>query len=124
LPSLQAAIPDQPDLAEFLLDANEAATKAGIDFISLSPTAPGSTPAGATGVPSTSGAGASGAGAGASGAGASGASATGPRATPIAIPVSISVSGGYFQILNYLNRLDRLPRVVVIDSLALAPGGD
>jgi Tfp pilus assembly protein PilO len=36
---LVSAVPEHPQLAEFILDTNDAATKAGVDFVSISPTA-------------------------------------------------------------------------------------
>lgn len=38
------------------------------------------------------------------------------------IALNFSVQGGYFQVLDFMNRLTDLPRVVVIDSVNLAPG--
>ena len=35
------------------------------------------------------------------------------------IPLAISVEGGYFQVLDYLNRLEDLSRLVVVDSVSL-----
>ncbi|MEA3020026.1 MAG: Pilus assembly protein PilO, partial [Actinomycetota bacterium] len=32
------------------------------------------------------------------------------------------VSGGYFEVLDYLDRLNALPRIVVVDSLGLTTG--
>ena len=41
-------------------------------------------------------------------------------------PVQIQVSGngGYFQVLDFVNRLNRIHRIVVIDNITLAAGGD
>jgi Tfp pilus assembly protein PilO len=93
LEQLRIAIPDQPALAEFILDANAAATKAGIDFLSISPQPPAS---------------------------GSAAGGTVPVAGASTINMSITASGGYFQVLDWLNRLDLLQRLVVIDQLALS----
>lgn len=38
---LVSAVPQRPDLAEFILDVNDAATKAGVDFVAITPTPPG-----------------------------------------------------------------------------------
>ena len=38
------------------------------------------------------------------------------------ITLSFSIAGGYFQVLDFMNRLTDLPRLVVIDSVTLAPG--
>jgi Tfp pilus assembly protein PilO len=37
---LDSAVPEESQLAEFILDANDAATEAGVDFISIAPTKP------------------------------------------------------------------------------------
>lgn len=108
LETLRVAIPDDPNLAQFILDTNDAATKAGITFLSIAPTPPGA----AAGTSATGGSSATG---GTSGGGA---------ATPVAIRMSMTISGGYFQILDFVNRLNKLPRIVVIDSLTLTGGGD
>jgi Tfp pilus assembly protein PilO len=99
---LQEAIPDEPNLAQFILDANDAATRSGIDFLSISPTPP------AAGVVDDST----------------------PEAAavrqPSVIALGVSITGGYFQILDFVNRLTDLSRIVVIDGLSVsgAAGGD
>lgn len=87
LDELRAAVPDEPDLAQFILDANEIATTAGVEFLSIAP-----------GVPTANEAGG-----------------------PPVITLSINVTGGYFEVLDYLTRLDGLARIVVVDSLSLTP---
>jgi Tfp pilus assembly protein PilO len=89
LVGLQRAVPDDPQLAQFILDANQAASDAGVEFLSISP------------APPTAGT---------------------PGGLPPVITLSITVTGGYFAVLDYLDRLDELPRIVVIDSLSLTPG--
>jgi Tfp pilus assembly protein PilO len=93
---LQEAIPDEPNLAQFILDANDAATRSGIDFLSISPTPPA---AGAAVDPAT------------------GAPVDG---APSQIVLSVSITGGYFQVLDFVNRLTDLPRIVVIDGLSVS----
>jgi len=39
------------------------------------------------------------------------------------IPVTISISGGFFQVLDYLNRLEDLGRLVVVDAINVSAGG-
>lgn len=87
LERLRAAVPDDPALAQFILDANTIAEDAGVEFLSIAP-----------GVPSPS--------------------LTGG---PPVVNLQIAVNGGYFQVLDYLDRLDALSRVVVVDSLTLTP---
>jgi Tfp pilus assembly protein PilO len=90
LRALQAAIPATPDLGEFILQANDIASEAGIDWLSIAPTPP------------TAGSG------------------SGPEST---ISLSIQVDGGFFQVLDYLNRLEDLERLVLVDSVSVSTGG-
>lgn len=41
---------------------------------------------------------------------------------PSTIALNFSVAGGYFQVLDFMNRLTDLPRLVVIDTVNLSPG--
>ena len=107
LESLRVAIPDEPNLAQFILDANTAANVSGIEFLSISP----SPPAAATG-PAGSG----------STPPATTPAAPGAGARPAVINLQMSVSGGYFQVVDFVNRLNGLSRLVVIDSLGLTTG--
>jgi Tfp pilus assembly protein PilO len=46
-------------------------------------------------------------------------------AGPSVIPVTMSIQGGFFQVLDYLNRLEDLGRLVIVDGLnATAAGAD
>ena len=42
---------------------------------------------------------------------------------PSVIALSIQVEGGFFQLLDYLGRMERLRRLVVIDSIQVSPSG-
>lgn len=108
LEALRAGIPDDPNLAQFILDTNDAAVRAGIDFISVAPTPPA--PAGAAGAAAATTA-----------TTAAGTAATpgAAAAPPAEIRVNLQIQGGYFQALDFLNRLDLMPRIVVIDNLAV-----
>lgn len=90
LEELRRAVPDDPELAQFILDANEAASDSGVEFLSIAP-----------GVPDR-----------------------GDGLLPPVITLQINVSGGYFEVLDYLDRLEDLPRIVVVDSLTLTPNDD
>jgi Tfp pilus assembly protein PilO len=109
LETLRAAIPDDPNLAQFILDTNDAATKAGIDFISIAPTPPAAAAPAATTTTT------------APGTPPGGNPTPGAGATPPAeIRVALQVQGGYFQVLDFVNRLTDLPRLVVIDALTVS----
>ena len=44
---------------------------------------------------------------------------------PSVIPLTMSIQGGFFQVLDYLNRLEDLGRLVIVDALnATAAGAD
>lgn len=123
LEALRTAIPDEPNLGQFILDANDAATRAGIDFISIAPqlpaaptAAPGAAPGGAGGGATTTTA--PGGGTATTVAPGGGASAA-QAARPAEVRLSLQIRGGYFQVLDFMNRLDDLPRLVVSDSVSV-----
>ena len=95
---LRTAIPDDPNLGQFILDVNDRAAAAGIDFVSISPTLPTTAP---TTTP---------------------ASAASPTAPPAQITVSLQITGGYFQVIDFINRLADLPRILVLDTLNISAG--
>jgi Tfp pilus assembly protein PilO len=84
LGKLANAVPETPELASFILSANEIALESGIDWLSVAPSEPVS---------------------------------SGPG--PATIQVTIQVQGGFFQVLDYLNRLEDLQRLVVVDSITM-----
>ena len=115
--ALRVAVPDQPNLAQLILDANDAATRSGIDFLSISPTPPSAPGAATTGAAGTAPDTAPGTAPGAT-------PATGTAGRPSEIRLAMTITGGYFQVLDFINRLDALPRLVVIDSLNVTAGGE
>ncbi len=118
LVALRSAVPESPELDDFLLDTDAAADRSGVDITSVSPgkpAAPGDDAAGTTGAAAPAPAATAPAPADAAGATAG--------TPPSAISLSLDASGGYFQILDFINRLDDLPRIVVVDSLSLSGGG-
>jgi type IV pilus assembly protein PilO len=85
---LRDAVPQQPELASFIDQANQIATDAGVDWASISPTDP----------------------------------STATNAGEIQL--QITVNGGYYEVLDYLNRLDNLPRLVVVDQISVTAAAD
>ncbi len=124
LEALRTAIPDDPKLAQFILDTNDAANRAGIDFISIAPQLP-SPPAAAAGgttattAPAGGGATTTTTAVAAGGAQPPGTAGAGAGALPAEIRLALQIRGGYFQVLDFLNRLDDLSRLVVNDSLTV-----
>ncbi len=89
---LNLAIPQYPQLANFILSLNTISSESGISFISITsaqPTAPTTVTAGVLPLP--------------------------PQ-----VQLGIQVQGGYFQVLDFMNRLDHLPRLVVATSVNLS----
>jgi Tfp pilus assembly protein PilO len=80
---LRNAVPDQPDLATFIEQANQLGVDTGVTWVSVSPTEPAAGTAAGT------------------------------------IQVALQVTGGYYQVLDYLNRLESIPRLVVVDQVSL-----
>ena len=107
LEALRTAIPDDPALGQFIIDVNDAANRSGILFMSISPSEPKAGTVAAAGATT----------------GTTGTTVPGTRVSvvPVSAPAEISVSlqlkGGYFQVLDFLNRLDAMPRLVVTDSI-------
>jgi len=87
LRKLDAAVPKNPDLAEFIIQANDIADSSGISFLSIAPSPP--------------------------------AAGTGARV----INMTISISGSFFQLQEYLRSLEQLDRLVVVDGISISAGG-
>ena len=101
LAKMQVAVPDKPELDQIILNINDSAVQSGVQLLSIAPTPPtptSPTGGGAAGTPATGGAAA---------------------AAPPDIKVSLSLKGGYGQVLDFINRLDALPRLLVIDTIGL-----
>ncbi|HET7488242.1 MAG TPA: type 4a pilus biogenesis protein PilO [Acidimicrobiales bacterium] len=113
LDALRTTIPDDPNLAGFILDTNDAATKAGIDFISIAPTAP-APPTPVPGAPAVAAPAAT---------AATGAPAV-SAAAPAEVKMQLQITGGYFQVLDFLNRINDLPRLVISDGLTINAAQD
>jgi len=94
---LSAAVPSGPSLDTFLISVNEMAESAGVDLQSVAPTPP---PSSVTTTPTTA------------------ATATGALTSTA---ISLSLTGGYFNMQRFLDELNTGSRLVVIDSLAEAP---
>lgn len=94
---LATAIPTADELDDFILQVNERATKAGVEFVSIAPQQP-STGAVAPGA----------------------AVAGGP--TPVGL--QMQVTGDYFAILRFLEQLRDGERLVTVENFSLSKGGE
>lgn len=102
LSTLKEGIPDTPNLAEFILETNDAAVRAGIEFVSVAPTPPAAAaaPTAAATTATTAPAGAA-------------------PVAPAEIRIALQIQGGYYQVLDFLNRLDQMTRIVVTDNITV-----
>lgn len=118
LAALRRAVPDRPQLARFLLSADEAATRSGVELTTVTPAKPAldATAAAAATTTTTT------AGSDSGDAATTATTAPAGPAAPTSINLSFQVDGGYFQILDFLNRVDDLPRVIVVDTLDIGAG--
>lgn len=87
---LEDAVPRDAAMARFILAANEAADRAGVNFLSMSPAPP--------------------------------AASTTPGVAA-EIGLNLQVVGGYFRMLDYLDLMQSLPRIVVFDNINVTPAG-
>jgi Tfp pilus assembly protein PilO len=103
---LAGKIPSDPALPALIVRLREAADAAGVTLVSLAPGQP--TAVAATrpgGVPAPTG------------------SATAVGAGQLlAIPVIVQVTGGFFQLEQFLTNLEDLPRSFLVGQLSVAPG--
>ncbi len=120
LAAVAAKIPETPAQPELLRALVVAADGAGVELVSVTPgavapvaaavTAPPATPP-ATTAPETT--------AGATPAPSAAVSGAG---TLLAMPLTIVVAGGFFEVEQYLTALEDLPRALLVTGLTVAPG--
>jgi type IV pilus assembly protein PilO len=116
LARVAAKIPDNPALPALIRALSKAADDTGVELVSLAPGTPGpvaaTAPAAATPSARTPVA----------------AGAAAPAASPFspgvltAIPLSINVVGGYFQVEQFFDRLENLARATKVTGFTMAPG--
>lgn len=94
LSTMSSAVPPAPHLSSLILQVDSAAHASGFQFLSISP--------GIVQAPPTATS-----------------SASAAKGGPNVIPVSIKGSGSFFQVLDFMHRLAKLPRIVVVDNVSL-----
>lgn len=113
---LATKIPDNPALPALIRTLRDAADRAGVDLVSLQPGAPGAFASGA--VPGA----AAPAAPAVPGVPAGGAAAAGAGQL-LAIPITVQVSGGFYQLEQFLTNLEDMPRSLLVGQLTVAPAG-
>ena len=109
LAAVAAKIPSNSGMAALLRMLDAAAADTGVELVSVAPAAA------APVVP---------AGAGVQTAGAAKTAATSSAAGLQAIPLALNVVGSYFQVAQYMDRLENLPRALRVAGFTLAPGAN
>lgn len=122
LAQVAAKIPAMPDLASLVRALNRASASAGVRLVTIAPgpavavvattaavPAPAAAPAPAEGAPA---------------AGAPAAPAVGATAALSKIPLTLNAVGSYYEVQNFLGRLENLERALRVTALTLAPGAD
>jgi|SRR5947209_237952 len=114
LSQIATKIPDNPALPGLIRQLSAAADGAGVDLISLAPSAPT--------VATTAPGAVTAAGAGATAATTAGASSTSPAASPLAsIPITVQVQGSYFNIEQFFSAVESLNRAMLVGGFTLTP---
>lgn len=96
LAKAQGYLPLTPGLPSLIRQLTTATDNAGVDLVTLSPSAP---------VAASSG--------------------TSAGATPslYQIPLTLSLAGGYFEVENFLSNLENLPRALMVTGVNISPQG-
>jgi Tfp pilus assembly protein PilO len=108
LAALSTQIPNNPALPSMIRDLTAAAAKVGITINSMSPSAPVAVvaaPAAAVAAPAPS------------------AGAAAESGTLFEVPLALQITGSYFEIEQYLNKLEGLKRSFLISGFTVTPGG-
>lgn len=117
LAEIAGKLPSDPALPTLIRDLSKAADDADVTLVSLTPGQPAlmqTTPT--TAQPAATGAG--------------GTSSAGAPATPVvsvgqlaSIPLTISVTGGFFQVEQFISNLEGLDRALMTTGVSMSPGG-
>jgi Tfp pilus assembly protein PilO len=108
LAAVAAKIPSDPAMPALVRALNKAASDANVELVSMAPGMPTASTAAATSSPAT----------------AATASTGGAAGSLQQISVTLNVVGSYFQVAEYLDRLEGLTRAFRVSGFTLAPGAN
>lgn len=119
LAAVKVKIPENPALPALIRDLSAAAKKSGVSLEALAPSKPIAVVNGL--VAPTAGAAATGAGTTASGtpAGSTTTTAAAPPAPLFQVPVKVDATGSYFEIEQFLNKIEDLKRAFLVTGLTI-----
>jgi type IV pilus assembly protein PilO len=119
LAAVAAKIPNNPALPAMIRALTTASGSAGVELVSVAPGVPVSATTATPGAPAAPAA------PGAAAAPAAPATAAAGTAGQLAaIPLTINVVGGYFQVQQFVANLEDLPRSLRVSALTVAPGAN
>jgi Tfp pilus assembly protein PilO len=110
-------IPSDPDMPDYVRALTTIASQTGVELVSIAPSVPAAVAVAAPVVPAATAATPS---------ASTAAVAAAPAAPAVSlqtITVALTVQGGYFQIQQFTAALQRLARSTVLNTVAIAPGG-
>jgi Tfp pilus assembly protein PilO len=114
------ALPVEPAVSDFIHDVQDAADQAGIDFLSIAPSIPAA-PQGAA--PATSGAPTADPATSGEEAEAQAAQAAPAQPSVYSVSVSLTADGKFFEIEDFVAKMEKLERAIRIDTFTLSGGG-
>jgi Tfp pilus assembly protein PilO len=121
LAKLRTQIPDNPALPSLVRDLTAAGRKVGVSLDTLAPALPTAVVAAAPEVPVTTD---TSTGATNSGAAAGAAAPAAPTSTLFQVPLTLNVTGSYFELEQFLNKLEGLKRSLLVSGFTIEPATD
>jgi Tfp pilus assembly protein PilO len=103
LAAVAAKIPDNPALPSLIRALTTAAGASGVELVSVTPSTPVASLATAP---------------------VAGTAAAGSAGTLASIPLSLNVAGTYFNVEQFMDKLENLSRSLRVSTLGIAPGGN
>jgi Tfp pilus assembly protein PilO len=115
------AVPVEPAVSDFILDVQDAANQAGIDFLSIAPSLPAAPTGGAAAVAAPPASAVPSAAEEAEAAAAAPPVPAAPSAQ--AVSVALTADGSFFEIEDFVAKMEKLQRAIRIDNFTLSGGG-
>ncbi len=112
------ALPSKPAVSDFIRKVQDAATKSGLDFLSIAPSVPSAPTGGSAPAPAP-------APAASPAAGAPAVVAPAPAAQPAlqSIAISLTARGKFFPMKDFIHRLEHLDRALKVSTFSLSGSG-
>jgi Tfp pilus assembly protein PilO len=105
LDKINTQVPSDPQLPTLIRQLSAAAQGAGVDLVSMQPSQPQAVAAAAPAASSVTAAG-----------------AAAPAASPLdAIPVSITITGSYYNLENFFHHVEGLTRAMLVTQFSITP---